>query len=84
MSLNDWPVPSGDWTADGNGILVPSHTPAGIPVILRVNRAGTASVVLEETTNISFDYMIQSPNGQYAILAAAVPGDNNAWMIDNF
>jgi Tol biopolymer transport system component len=84
VTLNDWWVTNGDWTADGNGILVPSHTPSGTPVILEVNRAGTASVVLKSTANISFDYMIQSPNGRRAILTAAVPGDNNAWMIDNF
>lgn len=81
---NDWLVPYGDWTADGKGLLVPSVTPTGTSVILEVNRAGKASVVLESTANIAFEYMIQSPNGHYGILGAAVPGDNNAWMVDNF
>ena len=84
IALNDWLVDSGDWTADGTGILVPSATPAGTPVILEVNRTGKAAVILKGTTNTSFDYMVQAPDGRHAILGAKVPGDNNVWMIDNF
>jgi DNA-binding winged helix-turn-helix (wHTH) protein/Tol biopolymer transport system component len=82
--LNDWWVPSGDWTADGKGVLIPSVTPAGIPVILEVNRAGKVSVVLEGTRNIRFWWMLSAPDGHHGVLAAEVPGDNNAWMVDGF
>jgi hypothetical protein len=84
VTLSNWMVGGGDWNADGNGILIPSFTPAGTPVILEVNRAGKASVVLEGAPSISFGFMIQSPDGHRGILAALVPGDNNAWMVDNF
>lgn len=84
ITLNDWLIQSGDWTADGSGILVPSVAPAGTPAIVEVNRAGKASVVLKGTANTAFDYMVQAPDGQHAILGAKVSGDNNAWMIDNF
>ena len=44
----------------------------------------TAEVVLEGDANTSFDWMVQSPDGRYGILGVRVPGDNNAWMIENF
>jgi DNA-binding winged helix-turn-helix (wHTH) protein/Tol biopolymer transport system component len=83
VTLNDWLFRFGDWSADGKGLLVPSFTPAGTPVMLEVSRAGQASVVLEGTANTAFDFMIQAPDGRHGILGAVVPGDNNAWMIDN-
>jgi hypothetical protein len=54
-SLNDWLFGFGDWSADGKGLLVPSFTRAGTPVILEVNRAGKASIVLEGTASLAFD-----------------------------
>jgi DNA-binding winged helix-turn-helix (wHTH) protein/Tol biopolymer transport system component len=86
VTLNDWFFRNGDWTADGKGLLIPSTTPAGIPVMLEVNRAGKASVVLEGTASSGFEFMfmVQAPDGHYGILGAVVPGDNNAWMVDNF
>ena len=82
--LNKWPVDNGDWNADGTGLLIPSATPAGTPVILEVNRAGKTSVVLEGAVNTPFGFMLQSPDGRHGLLGAVVPGDNNAWMIDNY
>jgi hypothetical protein len=84
FTLNEWPIENGDWNADGSGLLIPSITPTGTPVILEVNRAGKASVVLEGAANTPFEFMIQAPDGHHGILGAIVPGDNNAWMIDNF
>jgi Tol biopolymer transport system component len=84
VTLNEWPIENGDWNADGSGLLIPSITPTGMPVILEVNRAGKASVVLEGAANTPFEFMIQAPDGHHGILGAIVPGDNNAWMIDNF
>jgi DNA-binding winged helix-turn-helix (wHTH) protein/Tol biopolymer transport system component len=84
VTLNDWRVMDGDWNANGTAVLIQSVTPAGKPVILEVNRAGKATVVLEGAANTGFWFLIQSPNGHYGILAADVPGDNNAWMVDNF
>jgi len=84
ITLNEWWIPNGDWTSDGKGLLVPSITPAGTPVILEVNRAGKASVVLEGSANMEFEYVIHAPDGRHGILGAAVPGDDNVWMVDNF
>jgi Tol biopolymer transport system component len=84
VTLDEWPVYNGDWNADGSGLLIPSVTPAGTPVILEVNRAGKASVVLEGAANTPFEFMLQAPDGRHGILGAIVPGDNNAWMIDKF
>jgi hypothetical protein len=61
-----------------------SVTSKDTPVIIEVNEAGKAEVVLEGDANTAFWWMIQSPDGRYGILEAEVPGDNNAWMVDNF
>ena len=52
--------------------------------MLEVDPAGKASVVLDGATNTKFAFMIPAPDGHHAILGARVPGDNNAWMVDNF
>jgi DNA-binding winged helix-turn-helix (wHTH) protein/Tol biopolymer transport system component len=82
--LNDWWIPNGDWSADGKGVLIPSVTPSGTPVMLEVDRAGKASVVLEGAANTAFMWMIPSPDGRFGILDVEVPGDNNVWMVDRF
>jgi len=84
VTLNDWRLENGDWSADGKGIQMQSVTPAGTPVMLEVNRDGKTSVALEGAANTSFWFMIQAPDGRHGILGLEVPGDNNAWMIDNF
>jgi DNA-binding winged helix-turn-helix (wHTH) protein/Tol biopolymer transport system component len=84
VSVDDWPLWNGDWSADGKSVFMPSVTSRGTPVILDVNKAGKAEVVLEGGANIFFDFMIQSPDGRYGIVEESVPGDNNAWMVDNF
>lgn len=84
ITLNDWFFFGGDWTADGKGLLGPAFTPGGIPVMLEVNRAGKASVILEGSPGTWFEFMIQAPDSHHAILGAVVPGDDNAWMVDNF
>ena len=84
VTLNKWLMDNGDWNADGSGLLIPSVTPAGTPVILEVNKAGKAAVVLEGAANIPFEFMVQAPDSHHGILGQIVPGDNNAWMIDNF
>jgi DNA-binding winged helix-turn-helix (wHTH) protein/Tol biopolymer transport system component len=84
VTLNDWPVPNGDWTSDGKALLIQSVTAAGIPVMLEVDQAGKASAILTGAANTSFWFMIQAPDGRHGILALEIPGDNNAWMVDNF
>jgi len=84
ITLDEWPIYNGDWNADGTGLLVPTATPTGKPVILEVNRTGKASVVLEGAAHTPFGFMIQAPDGRHGILGATVHGDNNAWMVDNF
>jgi Tol biopolymer transport system component len=83
-TLSDWSFYNGDWNAVGTGVLIPSKTSSGTPVILEVDQTGKASVVLEGAANTGFTFMIPAPDGHHAILGAQVPGDNNAWMIDNF
>jgi Tol biopolymer transport system component len=84
VSIDNWPLANGDWSADGKSVFMQSVTSNDTPVILDVNEAGKAEVVLEGDANTSFWWMIQSPDGRYGILEAEVPGDNNAWMVKNF
>jgi len=84
VTVDQWPVDNGDWNADGSGLLIPSVTPTGTPVILEVSRTGKAHVLLEGAANTPFEFMLQAPDGRHAIVGAVVPGDNNAWLIDNY
>jgi DNA-binding winged helix-turn-helix (wHTH) protein/Tol biopolymer transport system component len=84
VTVDDWPIVNGDWSADGKGVLLPSVSPTGTPVILEVDMAGKVSVVLEGAVHTSFWWMLPSADGQHAIVGVEVPGDNNAWMIDKF
>jgi DNA-binding winged helix-turn-helix (wHTH) protein/Tol biopolymer transport system component len=84
IAVDKWPISNGDWSADGKSIFVPSLTSKATSVILDVNEAGKAEVVLEGEANTNFWFLIQSPDGSYGILGAEVPGDNNAWMVENF
>jgi hypothetical protein len=61
-----------------------STTPDRIPVILEVDQAGKAKVVLEGSANTRFYCLYQSPDGQYGMVLEAIPAENNVWMIDNF
>jgi DNA-binding winged helix-turn-helix (wHTH) protein/Tol biopolymer transport system component len=84
VTLDQWPIDNGDWNADGSGLLIPSLTPTGTPVILEVSRTGKAHLLLEGAVNTPFEFMLQAPDGRHAIVGAVVPGDNNAWLIDNY
>ncbi len=84
VSLNDWPVFNVDWSADGARLFIRSITPAGVPVILALNGAGKAEVVIEGQVDSNFTFFIQSPDGRHGILEMPTPGDNNAWMVENF
>ena len=84
VSIDSWSLPNGDWSADCKSVFIPSVTSKGTPVILDVNEAGKAEVVLEGDANTTFWWMLQSPDGRYGMLEANIPGDNNAWMVKNF
>lgn len=91
VSVQDWRLVNGDWSADGKSIFMPSVTSRGTPVILDVNYAGKtegdagkAEVILEGAANTTFIWLVPSPDGRYAILEADIPGDNNVWMVENF
>ena len=84
VSLNGWPVLNADWSADGARVFIRSITPAGVPVILALNGAGKAEVVIEGQVGSNFAFFIQSPDGRHGILEMPTPGDNNAWMVENF
>jgi Tol biopolymer transport system component len=84
VSVNNWTLLNGDWSADGKSVFMPSVSPEGRPVFLAVNEAGEAEVAFEGQPNATFDWMVPSPDGRYAILQQRIPGDNNAWMVDNY
>ncbi len=84
VTVKDWPLSNGDWSADGKSVFMPSITQNDAPVILEVNEAGKAQVLLQGSPNVGFRYMIQSPDGRYGLLVEDLPGENNAWMINNF
>jgi DNA-binding winged helix-turn-helix (wHTH) protein/Tol biopolymer transport system component len=84
VSLNNWPLFNVDWSADGARVFIRSITPAGVPVILALNEAGKAEVVIEGQLGSNFAFFIQSPDGRHAILEMPTPDDNNAWMVENF
>jgi DNA-binding winged helix-turn-helix (wHTH) protein/Tol biopolymer transport system component len=84
VTVKDWPLYQGDWSANSKSLFMPSVTPKGIPVILEVDQAGNAKVALQGNANANFGAMIQSPDGQYGLLLEVTPAENNAWMVDNF
>jgi Tol biopolymer transport system component len=84
VTVKDWPLEGVDWSADGRTVFMPSVTPDGVPVVLEVDQAGKARVVLRGTANSPFLAMIQSPDGQFGLLLERTPAENNVWMVDNF
>jgi hypothetical protein len=84
ITVNDWKIQQGDWSADGKVLLMESYTASGRSVILQVDRAGQALVLLKGEPNVEFWWILPSPDGRYGIIEARVPGDNNAWMFERF
>jgi DNA-binding winged helix-turn-helix (wHTH) protein/Tol biopolymer transport system component len=84
VTVKDWPLSNGDWAANGHSVYMPSGTSKGIPVILEVDQAGRAKVVIEGSANIGFACMVQSPDGLNGLLLEFIPAENNAWIVDNF
>lgn len=84
VSLNDWPVYNIDWSSDSKSLFIRTVTPQGVPVILTFNQVGKAEVAIEGQADSYFSFFIQSPNGRYGILEMPTPGDNNAWMVENY
>jgi len=84
VSVIDWPLFNVDWSADSKSLFMRSWTPKRAWVILTVNEAGKAEVAFHGNENDTFIWMIQSPDGRYAILEMPTRGDCNAWMVDNF
>jgi hypothetical protein len=73
-----------DRSADGTRLFIRSITPTGVPVILALNGAGKAEVVIEGKVDSRFIFFIQSPDGRHGILEIPTPGGNNAWMVETF
>jgi hypothetical protein len=78
------PMFSVDWSADGSRLFVRSITPGGVPAVLAMNEAGKAEVVIEGQVDSHSTFFIQAPDGRHGILEMPTPGDNNAWMVENF
>ena len=82
--VKDWPVLRGaDWAADRQSVLTGSVTGRGTSVILEVDMAGNARVLLESDPQSQFLWAIPSPDGRYAALNVFT-GENNVWMVENF
>jgi len=84
VTVKDWPLSNGDWLANSKTVFAPSFTAKGIPVILEIDQAGEARVVLVGSANTGFYCLYQSPDGQHGLLLEEIPAENNAWMVDNF
>ncbi len=84
VTVKDWDLNNGDWSADSKTIFAESFKPKGVQVILEIDQAGKAKVVLEGSANTEFYCLYQSPDGQHGLLLEAIPAENNAWMVDNF
>ena len=82
--VNDWPQLSNvDWSADGEGLFMPSTTSDSTPVLLLVDREGKARVIWEGQKYGLLLWAIPSPDGRYVALNLYV-GETNVWMIENF
>jgi hypothetical protein len=75
--LKDWPLSNGDWSANSQNVFAPSFTPKGVPVILEIDQAGKADVVLEGHANTGFYCLYESPDGQHGLLLEGIPAENN-------
>ena len=53
-------------------------------MIPSLNEAGKAEVVIPGQADSNFTFFVQSPDGRHGILEIPTPGDNNAWMVENF
>jgi DNA-binding winged helix-turn-helix (wHTH) protein/Tol biopolymer transport system component len=84
VTVKDWPLDRGDWAANNQTVLISSHAPNGLPVILEVDQTGKAKIVLRGNANVDFGFMIQSPDGRKGLVCESVPSDSNAWMVNNF
>jgi DNA-binding winged helix-turn-helix (wHTH) protein/Tol biopolymer transport system component len=83
VELNQWPLISIDWAADGKSVLVPSRTANGAPVMLGVEPNGNHRVLLQGDSATQYGWAVPSPDGRYAALNE-VTGANNVWMVENF
>jgi DNA-binding winged helix-turn-helix (wHTH) protein/Tol biopolymer transport system component len=82
--LNEWRLPTVDWSADGKSVTVGTNASDGLPVILQVSVTGKAEVLLQgDRSTIPYWWMIQSPDGRYGAVVADI-GENNVWTIENF
>lgn len=84
ITVNDWRLFDGDWSADGRTLFMQSVTSDDKSVILAVDDTGKTDIAWQGDASTRFDWLIQSPDGLPAILEADVPGDNNAWMVEKF
>jgi hypothetical protein len=55
VTVKDWSIFSGDWSADGRGVFMPSLTPDGRLVILEVDPKGKVRVAFRGEINTVFD-----------------------------
>ena len=83
VTVKDWPLSGIDWAANSKTVFMPSHSPAGAPVVLEVSQTGKAQVVLQGKPYIDFGWMVQSPDSRHAVLGEYIPTDNNAWIVND-
>ena len=84
VTVKDWRLMNADWGANGQTLFMPSHSPAGVSVILEVDQTGKARIVMQGKPNTDFGWMIQSPDSRHAVVGEYIPIDNNVWILSDF
>jgi serine/threonine protein kinase len=69
------------WAADGNGLYVPTHTPAGAKLFY-LDMRGSARLLWEDR-GASWSWARPSPDGRHLAISS-VGSSNNVWMMENF
>ena len=69
------------WSADGNGLYVPAHTPEGAKLFY-LDMRGNARLLWEDR-GASWIWARPSPDGRHVAISS-VANSNNVWMMENF
>jgi eukaryotic-like serine/threonine-protein kinase len=69
------------WSADGNGLYVPTHTPEGAKLFY-LDIRGNARLLWEDRGD-SWIWARPSPDGRHLAIST-VGNSNNVWMMENF
>src|SRR5277367_3831166 len=82
VTVKDWLIHHGDWRANCQAVFLPSRSPGGVPIILKVDQTGKAKVVLEGKRNVDLGWMIHSPGYAPPVVGKYILTDNNARIVN--